>query len=255
MKIATWNVNSIRARQEHIVLWLQNNPIDILCLQETKVKNEQFPTDVFAEMGYESVIHGQPAYNGVAFLSKLPLSDIQCGFLGGDLNEQKRVIRAKVGDVSLINIYAPQGESPDSHKFEMKREFYALLEEMLKNEYSSDEKVLLCGDLNICPEGIDTHDVEKMTGRCMFTEEERGWIKNLLDWGMIDSFRKLYPEEQLFSWWDYRENSFRRNKGLRIDHILVTESLMKSVKAVEIHKAPRSWERPSDHVPVCINFE
>lgn len=253
MKVVTWNLNSIRARFEHVVQWLESNEdVDVLCLQETKVTNDDFPIDYFEDQEYYVYIHGQPSYNGVAFISRVPLDDVQMGFPDGDLDDQKRVISCTFDGVKIINVYCPQGESPDSPKFDFKRRFYARLSKWLEEEFKADQDLLICGDMNISPGDLDVHSVEKMTGRCMFTDEEKGWWAKLENWGLKDAFRELYPEESKFSWWDYRQGSFQKNKGLRIDHFLVTNSVMEKSTAVDIDSSPRGWERPSDHVPVIL---
>ena len=255
MKIATWNLNSIRARLNHVVEWLENNSdVDILCLQETKVKDDDFPVEEFEEREYYVYYHGQPAYNGVAFISKMPLENIEKGFPTGDLDDQKRVISAEIDGLKIINVYCPQGESVDSLKFDFKRRFYDELATWLESEHQATEQILLCGDMNIARTEHDVHSVEKMTGRCMFTEVEHTWWDRLIQFGLVDTFRTLYPDEVKFSWWDYRMGSFQRNKGLRIDHIYVTPSVMKNVEKVEIDSEPRGWERPSDHVPVIVTL-
>jgi len=255
MKIVTWNLNSIRARLQHVVDWVQENEPDVLCLQETKVRNEEFPLEVFQEMGLNVYFHGQPAYNGVALITPHELEDVKHGFPEGDMDEQARVISATLKGVRIINVYAPQGESPESPKFQFKTRFYARLIQWLREDFNPEDKVLLCGDLNIAPEEIDVVDPVASAEKCMFLPEERQWFRDILDWGMEDSFRKFHKEAELYSWWDYRQFSFRRNKGLRIDHVLVTAPLLDTATEAGIDKTPRGLERPSDHTPVYTVFD
>ncbi len=254
LRVATWNVNSIRTRLEHAKAWIKAKSPDVICLQETKVVNEDFPKAFFEELGYTCHIHGQKSYNGVAFITKREMTNIQCGFPDGDLNEQTRVIRGECEGVQIINLYVPQGESVDSEKFVFKEAFYGKIMDMLKGEYDPSKDVLLCGDMNIAPAAIDVYDVEKVGVRCMFTPEEHGWLDDIKNWGMVDSFREKYPDEPGFSWWDYRQNSFARNKGWRIDHIYLTSSLMEKTEDVAVDKGPRGVEKPSDHVPVYVDL-
>lgn len=255
MKIATWNVNSIRTRLDHTLDWLKNNPVDALCLQETKVKNENFPLEAFKALGLNVAFHGQPAYNGVAIISSHPIEHVETGFLGEDLMEQKRVMSAFVKGVQIINVYAPQGESVDSPKFQFKENFYAALHYMLEEQFNAEDQVVLCGDLNIAPAAADVSDAEAAAGKCMFTAMEHEWLGKIINWGLVDTFRLHNQPEKTFSWWDYRQNSFKRNKGMRIDHVLATQSLADVCVGVEIFKETRGWERPSDHSPVVAEFE
>lgn len=255
LRIATWNVNSIRTRLDHVKAWIGAKNPDIICLQETKVINEDFPQAFFEALGYTCHIHGQKSYNGVAFLTKREMTHIRCGFPDGDLNDQTRVIRGVCEGIEIINLYVPQGESVDSPKFAFKEAFYGKVMDMLEGEYNASDKVLLCGDMNIAPAALDVYDVEKVGVRCMFTPQEHGWLDRIKAWGLKDSFRDMYPSEPGFSWWDYRQASFARDKGWRIDHIYVTESLMDMVEDVAIDKAPRGVEKPSDHAPVYIDIK
>ena len=254
MKIATWNVNSIRTRLEHVLNWLQTNPVDLLCLQETKVKDEAFPHAVFNELGWHCEHHGQPAYNGVALISKAPLENVQRGFPTGDLGDQKRVISATLNGVRVINVYVPQGQAVDSPKFVLKENFYAELTQWIERQNLAQEPLVVCGDFNIAPAAEDTHDVEKMKNRVMFTEVEHTWFNTLLNTGLHDSLRLISDAPGIFSWWDYREASFQRDKGLRIDHHLVSTSLKEKVEDVLFYRHERSLERPSDHIPVMLDL-
>lgn len=254
MKIATWNVNSIRTRLDHVLNWLNTNPVDLLCLQETKSTNEAFPLEAFTEAGWLVEHHGQPAYNGVALISKKPLTKVKRGFPIGDLAEQKRVISAELDGVQVINVYVPQGQALDSPKFALKEDFYATLTGWLNADFSANNPLVVCGDFNIAPKAEDTHDAAKMAGRVMFTAQEHKWFETLLNFGLHDSFRLLSDAEGIFSWWDYREASFQRNKGLRIDHLLVSDALKDRVEDVLFYRDERGQERPSDHIPVVLEL-
>lgn len=255
MKIVSWNLNSIRARLEHVTSWLEENKPDLLCLQETKVRDEEFPKDVFEAMGLNVYTHGQAAYNGVAFITPHELKDVLKGFPEGDMNDQKRVISCTLKGVRIVNVYIPQGDNPDSPKYAMKNAFYARLKEWMEDEYSAMDDVLICGDFNIAPTDMDVHDVEKCSKKCGYLPEEVTWLNNLINWGFEDSFRLIHPNTPQFSWWDYRMNSFKNNKGMRIDHILTSKGLSKKVIDAGVDASPRALERPSDHVPVYTIFE
>jgi exodeoxyribonuclease-3 len=255
MKVTSWNVNSIRTRLDHVLNWIDEHQPDVLCLQETKVRNEQFPLDAFKERGLNVYFHGQPAYNGVALITPHTMEDVENGFPEGDLFDQCRVISGTLNGVRIVNVYAPQGDNPESPKFEMKEVFYKRLKTYLEEKHTPSEDVLICGDFNIAPEARDVDDAEKRAGKCMFHPLEHEWYGALLNWGLQDSFRLFSEEEGLFSWWDYRMNSFKRNLGVRIDHVLVTDSLAKKAISAEIDKEPRALEKPSDHVPVSTTFK
>lgn len=254
MKIVSWNLNSIRARLEHVENWIKEHQPDLLCLQETKVKDEDFPRDVFEAMGLNVYTHGQAAYNGVAFISPHKLEDIQKGFPEGDMNDQKRVIACTLNGVRIINVYIPQGDNPDSPKYEMKGQFYKRLKDWVGEGHTPDDKILICGDFNIAPADIDVHDVESCSKKCGYLPEEVEWLKDLMSWGFDDSFRIIHPDVQQFSWWDYRMNSYKRNRGQRIDHVLTSKGLRKHIKDAGVEESPRALERPSDHVPVYTSF-
>ncbi len=261
MKIATWNVNSIRTRLNHIVQWLQENPVDALCLQEIKVVNESFPSQAFTDLGYFAAVSGQKSYNGVAILSRQPLTDVSTGFsslLGEnfvDLDEQRRVIAGTLDGVRILNLYVPNGSAVGSDKYAYKLRWLAALRDYLKTLLSNQSgKLLMCGDFNIALADIDIHDPTGREKEVMATELERDALRAVLEVGMADVFRKFTPDGGHFSWWDYRQGSFRRNRGWRIDHIYLTPDLYEGAIACTIDKAPRALEQPSDHVPVIVEL-
>lgn len=254
-KITTWNVNSIRARLEHTLTWLEQEEPTLLCLQETKVQNEEFPLDAFKEAGWHATINGQKAYNGVAFLSRTPLeaTRIEAGI--PILDEQKRFISTTINGVHVYNLYVPNGKEPKSPSFKFKEEWYAAFRQYLVDNHTADDKILVCGDFNVAPGDLDVTSPEKRQEHCCFHPDVKKWFNHLLDWGLTDTFRHLYPEEQAFTWWDYRLGSFQRNKGMRIDHHLASHGLMPLVKDVTLFRDERKKERPSDHIPVTITLD
>jgi len=253
MKVASWNVNSIRVREQQVLDWLAAEQPDVLGLQEIKMPTEAFPVDVFAEAGYQSLVHGQKTYNGVALLSREPGSDPQYA-MPGFADDQKRVIAATYGDTRVINLYVPNGKAVGDEKYEYKLGWLAALEKWLAAEVKAHEKVVVMGDFNIAPDDRDVHDPEEWRDKILCSVPEREALQALLDLGLQDSFRLFNQEEQLFSWWDYRAAGFRRNRGLRIDLLLVSRAIAESCTASRIDKEPRRLERPSDHAPVIVEF-
>lgn len=253
MKLATWNVNSLKVRLPHVLDWLAANPVDVLCLQETKQQDSDFPQAELQAAGYHSVFSGQKTYNGVAILSRTPGHDVQMGI--PDLaDEQKRVIAATFGDVRVVCVYVPNGQSVDSDKYQYKLGWLTALHEWLKQELVRHPKLVLLGDYNIAPEDRDVHDPKAWEGNVLVSESERAQFRNLEQLGLRDSFRLFEQPEKSYSWWDYRMMAFRRNMGLRIDHILVSDPLVGLCKSCVIDKAPRKLERPSDHTPVVVEL-
>ena len=247
MKIATWNVNSLKVRLPHVLDWLAVNQPDALCLQETKTEDANFPAEELLQAGYQAVFSGQKTYNGVAILSKGEAQDVVMGIPGyGD--EQKRVIAATIDDVRVVCVYIPNGQSVDSDKYQYKLSWLAALQAWLKEELARYPKLALLGDYNIAPEDRDVYDPQAWQGNVLVSEPERAAFQGLQQLGLRDSFRLFEQPEKAYSWWDYRMMAFRRNMGLRIDHILVSQALHCS--ACTIDKAPRKLERPSDHTPV-----
>lgn len=253
MKIATWNVNSLNVRLPHVLDWLASEQPDVLCLQELKIEDNKFPVAQLAEAGYEAVFSGQKTYNGVAILARHDLSDVQIGIPGFE-DEQKRVIAATVQGVRVVCGYFPNGQSLDSDKYQYKLRWLTALTEWLRGETGHWSRLVLAGDYNIAPEDRDVHDPAAWVGQILVSEPERAAFKGLLDLGLVDAFRQFNQPEGSFSWWDYRQAGFRRNLGMRIDHLLVSKPLVDWVAKCWIDKEPRTWERPSDHTPVVVQL-
>jgi exodeoxyribonuclease-3 len=252
MKLATWNVNSLKVRLPHLLEWLEANPVDVVCLQETKQQDADFPHAELLAAGYHSVFSGQKTYNGVAILSREPASDVQYGIPNFE-DEQKRVIAATVSGVRVVCVYIPNGQEVGSDKYQYKLKWLAALNVYLKDELVKHTKLALLGDYNIAPEDRDVYDPAAWKGNVLVSEPEREAFQGLLQLGLRDAFRLFEQEDKSYSWWDYRMMAFRRNMGLRIDHILVSQTLR--CNACHIDKAPRKLERPSDHTLVVAEVE
>ena len=247
MKIATWNVNSLKVRLPHLLGWLAEQQPDVVCLQETKQQDADFPHAELQAAGYHSVCSGQKTYNGVAILSREPIADVQTG-IPDFADEQKRVIAGTIADVRIVCVYVPNGQSVDSDKYQYKLNWLAALTAWLKDELAKHPKLALLGDYNIAPEDRDVHDPQAWQGNVLVSEPEREAFKGLVALGLRDAFRLFEQGGKSYSWWDYRMLAFRRNQGMRIDHILISNALQ--CTACMIDKAPRKLERPSDHTPV-----
>jgi exodeoxyribonuclease-3 len=262
MRIATWNVNSVRTRLDQVVAWLQQERPEVLCLQETKVTDELFPRAAFEALGYQVVISGQKAYNGVAMLSLLPLDDVQIGFealLPSDpeaprLSEQKRVISALVDGVRVLNLYVPNGSSLSSEKYAYKLEWLACLQRYLAVQETQGDPLCMVGDFNIGPEDRDLPDPKRQTGGIMASQAEREALQRVVGDRLSDVFRVFESDTGHWSWWDYRSGAWDRDKGWRIDHIYLTDDLLSCATGCLIHKATRGNEQPSDHAPVVVNL-
>ena len=253
MKLATWNVNSLTVRLPHVLDWLRDNQPDVLCLQETKQEDSKFPYAALKEAGYQAVHVGQKTYNGVAILSRYEMTDIVHGIDNFE-DEQKRVISATIQGIRVICVYIVNGQAVDSEKYDYKMRWLEALTDWLKVELVVHPKLVLLGDYNIAPEDRDCHDPAAWIGQILVSPAEREAFKNLLNLGLHDSFRLFEQAEKSFSWWDYRMMGFRRNFGMRIDHILVSDALKDNCKAAYIDKLPRKLERPSDHTPVVLEL-
>lgn len=253
MKIATWNVNSLRVRLPQLTTWLASNPVDVIALQETKVPDEGFPHAQVAALGYHVVASGQKSYNGVAILSKQPIEDVVRD-MPGYTDEQKRVLTATIGGVRIVNVYVPNGQSIESPKYQYKLVWLQALRLFLRDELARHPQLVVLGDYNIAPEDRDVHDPAAWEGQVLVSEPERAELRALLELGLVDVYRRFSQPENDFSWWDYRTFAFRRNRGLRIDLLLTSRALTENCDACHIDKVPRSWERPSDHAPVVGDF-
>ena len=253
MKLTTWNVNSLKVRLPQVLDWLAANPVEVLCLQETKLQDSDFPLTELRAAGYHSVFSGQKTYNGVAILSRAPTGDIQIG-IPAFPDEQKRIIAATIDGIRIICVYVPNGQSVDSDKYQYKLSWLDALRGWLKQELARYPKLALLGDYNIAPEDRDVYDPVAWQGNVLVSEPERQEFRNLLQLGLSDSFRLFGQPDKSYSWWDYRMMAFRRNMGLRLDHILVSEPLVPLCKSCVIDKTPRKLERPSDHTPVILEL-
>ncbi len=251
MKLTTWNVNSLKVRLPHLLEWLVTNPVDVVCLQETKQQDADFPQAELNAAGYHSAFSGQKTYNGVAILSRDPLSEVQYGIPNFD-DEQKRVIAATINGVRVVCVYIPNGQEVGSDKFQYKLKWLAALNGWLAEQLTIYPKLALLGDYNIAPEDRDVYDPVAWQGSVLVSEPERNAFQSLLHLGLRDAFRLFEQAEKSYSWWDYRMMAFRRNMGLRIDHILISQALQ--CTACRIDKAPRKLERPSDHTPVIAEI-
>lgn len=247
MKIATWNVNSLKVRLEQVLNWLAETGTDVLCLQETKTEDANFPLAELQQAGYQTIFSGQKTYNGVAILSKFAATDVQYGLPNFE-DAQKRLIAATVNNVRVVCVYIPNGESVDSDKYQYKLSWLAALQAWLKEEMQRYPKLVLLGDYNIAPEDRDVHDPVAWAGKVLCSEPERAAFRDMQKLGLRDAFRQFEQPEKMYSWWDYRMMGFRRNHGMRIDHILLSTAI--ECSACGIDKAPRKLERPSDHTPV-----
>ncbi len=258
MQIATWNVNSLSVRLPQVLAWLAANPVDALCLQELKLTDDKFPHEALKEAGYEAVAFGQKTYNGVAILSRYPLRDVVRNIPAfGD--EQARVIAATLdtptGHLRLINGYFVNGQAPGSEKFAYKMRWLQALQNMVRAEMAAHPRLVLVGDFNVAPEDRDSHDPVGLRETIHHTTEERSHFQALLGLGLTDAFRMFEQPEKSYSWWDYRMLGFQKNRGLRIDHILVSDALRSAVSACTIDRAPRKNPQPSDHAPVVVTLD
>lgn len=255
MQIATWNLNSLNVRLDHVLAWLANNPVDALALQETKLSDDRFPADALAQAGYQSVFCGQKTYNGVALLSRHPIHDVVTA-LPHFHDEQKRVIAGTVADTRIISVYCPNGSDLDSPKYTYKLDWFQALAEFVRGELSRHERLAVTGDFNIAPRPEDTCDPDKWEGRILCSPPERAALQTLLDCGLADCWRLFADRDgrHRFTWWDYRGGGWARNAGLRIDHMLASPALADNCVSCEAHVGERGRKRPSDHVPVVGEF-
>lgn len=262
LRIATWNVNSVRTRRDQVCAWLAAEAPDVLCLQETKVADELFPLAAFEALGYRAVISGQKSYNGVAILSRRPIEDVRVGFAAllpddpaaVELGEQKRVISAWIEGVRVLNLYVPNGSALTSDKYPYKLEWLACLRRYLKAQDAEGEPLAMVGDFNIALEARDIHDPERLSGGIMASDPERQALRDALGDRLEDVFRVFEPDAGHWSWWDYRTGAWDRDRGWRIDHIYLSEELLACATGCVIHRDQRGHEQPSDHAPVTVHL-
>jgi exodeoxyribonuclease-3 len=255
MKIATWNVNSIIARLPLVIRWLEKESPDILCIQETKCSDDKFPLLELKAAGYECVLFGQQSYNGVAIISRAGCASVIRGYPEDDATSHSRLLAVDIAGIHIVNVYVPNGQVVGADKYQFKLKWMHRLREFLDQNYDPKSEVLLCGDFNVAPEERDVHNPLLWQNRILFSEPEKTALQHIKDWGFTDTFRLHTEEGGHYSWWDYRAGGFRRNLGLRIDHVWVSEPLARRSTKTWIDKETRAWERPSDHAPVIAEFE
>jgi exodeoxyribonuclease-3 len=253
MKLATWNVNSLKVRLPQVVQWLENNPVDVLCLQETKMTDDKFPQAEIEALGYHVAFSGQKTYNGVAILSRLPMTDVVKNNPLFD-DEQQRIISATIDGIRVICAYVPNGQAVGTDKYAYKLSWLDALSRWLETELQKYPNLAILGDYNIAPADEDVHDPIAWKDQVLCSDEERAAFKRLCALPLVDSFRMFTQAEKSYSWWDYRQMAFRRNRGVRIDHVLLSAPLAARCTACEIDKLPRKWEQPSDHTPVVATL-
>jgi exodeoxyribonuclease-3 len=255
VKIATWNVNSIRAREERLLRWLERERPDVACLQELKVTDEDFPFDPINAMGYHAHVHGQKTYNGVAILTPHDATNVVRG-MGDEADDpQARLIRADVQGVTVWNGYFPNGKEVGSEKYDYKLRWMARLLETLQRTAASTDDMVLCGDLNVAPDDQDAANPEKWRDSVLCHDEARAALQRLRDWGLVDVFRMHHPDGGVYSWWDYRMLAFPKGDGLRIDHIFATEGMAARCRGARVDRDERKGKKPSDHAPVIADFD
>ena len=253
MRIASWNVNSLKVRLPHVEQWCREAQPDVLALQETKTEDDKFPRGAIEALGYHVAFSGQKTYNGVAILAREPLQDVVAGVPGFE-DPQRRVLAATVGGVRIVDLYVVNGQSVGSEKYAWKLKWLAAVTAYLRDELRRHEKVVVLGDFNIAPEDRDVHDPDAWRDQILCSEPERAALRGILHLGFVDSFRAFIEDGGHFSWWDYRQAAFRRNLGLRIDLVLASGALHERMTAASIDRTPRTWERPSDHAPVVLEL-
>ena len=255
MRIATWNVNSLKARLERVEQWLVDMQPDVLCMQETKLADEAFPALTFMGMGYETAHHGQGQWNGVAILSKIGLSDVVMNFAEGDPDPDARIVSAVCGGVRVSSVYVPNGRSLTDDHYQYKLRWLAQLRQHVAATSSPDDAVIVAGDFNIAPTDIDVYDPAKFVGATHTSPAERDLLAELCDWGMVDLFRQHHDEPNLYSWWDYRAGDFHQGRGLRIDLVLGSRSVSERCSWAVIDRNARKGQMPSDHAPVIVELD
>ncbi len=254
MKVGSFNVNSLRSRLSVVLGWLSRHQPDVLCVQETKVQDVDFPSDAFKGSGYKYVFKGEKKYNGVAIFSKDEINNVQFGF-ADEPKDEARLIKAEIKGIVIVNTYVPQGYIPESDKFEYKLKWFKRLGQYFKKNFKPSDTILWVGDLNIAPERIDVYDPDSLLGHVCFHPDVHKALKKVMDWGFLDVFRMHCKEASQYTFWDYRMNAFRRNLGWRLDHIMTTKVLANKSTACYIDKEPRFVEKPSDHTPIVAEFD
>ena len=258
MKLATWNINSLNVRLPQVLDWLRANPVDALCLQELKLSDDKFPLPAFQELGYHAAWAGQKTYNGVAILSREPGRDMVRNMPGFEDPHQRLIavtLPSPAGDVRVVCVYCPNGQAVGSEKYEYKLRWFTALRDWLSAQLDLHPRLAVLGDYNVAPTDADVHNPEKWVGQVLVSEPERAALDAVIELGLADSFRLFEQEPKSFSWWDYRLNAYKRNAGLRIDHILLSNALANACKACVIDKGPRGNPQPSDHTPVVATLE
>jgi exodeoxyribonuclease-3 len=255
MKLATWNVNSIRAREERLLRWLGAHQPDVLCLQELKVTEDLFPMLAIRSLGYHAAVHGQKTYNGVAVLSRSEPLEVERGFGDGGDDSHARLVAARVGGVHVVSVYVPNGQEVGSDKWAYKMEWMKRLRAWLDRRFARTDLVALCGDFNVAPEARDVHDPAEWEPSVLFHPEARAALEHVRDWGLVDAFRLHHQAPGLYTWWDYRMLAFPKGRGLRIDHVLLSAPLAAKCSAARIDRDERKGKQPSDHAPVVVELE
>ena len=255
MKLVTWNINSIRARNDRLLAWIANERPDVLCLQETKVEDAGFPTQALRDAGYEVATYGQRSYNGVAIAARSPLSDVVRGFGDGEPDEEARLIAATVGDLRVVCVYVPNGQELTSEKFPFKLAWYKRLRRFLDRTSSPDARLVVCGDMNVTADDRDVCDPKKWAGQIHCSADERTALADVVAFPLVDVFRKHNPDGGVYSWWDYRGVAFFKNQGLRIDYIYATPPVAERCTACTIDRNARKGQDASDHAPVIATLD
>ena len=254
MRIATWNVNSIRARHDLVLDWTRRQMPDVLCLQETKVTDDEFPSAEFQRLGYSVAMAGQRSYNGVAILSRQPMSDVRIGLVDDAPDAPKRLIEATIEGVRVLSAYVPNGQVVDSPPFVEKLRWLERLRVLLDTRHDPGENLVLCGDFNVARDERDVFSPQRFEGKLHYSLAERRALEQVIGFGLVDAFRQHHEESGHFTWWDYRAGAFRLNQGLRIDYIFLTPPLARRSTAALIDVGARRLEKPSDHVPVVVEL-
>ncbi len=255
MRIATWNVNSVKSRLEHLMRYAREQSPDVILLQELKCTDDAFPRMEIEDLGYNAALIGQKTYNGVAILSKHPIEDVSTTLPGDGSDAEARYVEAVTNGVRVVSVYVPNGMEEGSHKFQYKLSFLNRLRGHLQNLLQYDEKLVVGGDYNVAPQPLDVFDPVKLEGTICFHPEERKLLRSIEYLGLTDAFRAMHPQEQRFSWWDYRAGAFQQNNGLRIDHLLLSPEAADSLISCDIDSTPRAWDKPSDHTPVWCEIK